>query len=280
MPSRPVSHSIVVSMLAAVALLVGIDARAEEAREEVTRSFDRTLTITGSPILRLSHRNGDIRVRGQAGNEFRVHATIRVSAVSRSEASALADRIQIDVESTPTGVTVATRYPDYRRQERDLSFSVDYDVLVPDRMPIDVRNQFGDISVTGMKGSASILNASGRVTAADGSGRYDVQNAFGAIDVARLLGDLTIRGANGSVSATSVTGAISVANRFGTVTVSTIKGDALVNNSNGNVEATGITGNADLRATFGVITLRNVAKDARVENANGAITLADVDGTA
>ena len=315
------SHSVAIAWLAA-AIVLPVTSSAE-AREEVTKSFDRTLKVSGTPTLNVDHRMGDLRVRAHASGELRIHATIHVSADSRAEATMIADRIQVDVQESSGAITVTTRYPDdltiRERQRggrnRDLSFSVDYDFLVPERLPVNLRNRFGDVAVTGMKGGASIVNASGRVTAVDGGGRFDIENRFGTIEAARLAGDLVIRGANGPVSATGITGAVTVSNRFGDVNLVTINGDATIVNANGRVEATGISGRPDLRttfgtvnfrdvgmvtassangsvtgtnvngtanvnATFGTVTLRNVSRDVRVVNANGAITLQDVRGGA
>jgi hypothetical protein len=295
---------------------------AEAAREEVTRSFERTLTVSGTPTLFVDHRLGDVRVRSHARNELHIQATIRVSADSKSEATALANGIQIDVQERLGTITVTTRYPEMLKREsqrggrnRDISFSVDYDLLVPDRVPLNLQNRFGDISVAGMKGGGTIVNASGRITAADGSGRFDLENRFGTVEAVRLAGDLTIRGANGPVSASAITGMLNISNRFGSVNAGAIRGDAIIVNANGNIEAANISGKADLRttfgtvdfrdvgtliassangsvngsnvngtanimATFGTVTLRNVTRDVRVVNANGAITLQDAAGGA
>jgi DUF4097 and DUF4098 domain-containing protein YvlB len=308
----------IVAWLAPIVGPLVVDQRellAADLREEVRRSFDRTVTVAGAPVLRVDHRNGDVRIRAHARSELKIQATIRVSANTRADAAAFADRIQIDVREAPSGVTITTQYPPYRDSRRDLSYAVDYDLLVPERWPLDVHNRFGDVSVTGMKAPTTIVNANGSVSAADGSGRYQLENAFGTVDAARLVGDLTIRSANGSVSAVSVTGTVSVTNRFGAVITRTIRGDVLIANSNGTIEATGISGKADLRttfggvefrdvgslwvssqngsvsganvggsaivnATFGEVTLRNVARDARVENANGSVSVQDVRGGA
>ena len=68
-----------------------------------------------------------------------------------------------------------------------------------------------------MKGGGSIVNASGRVIAADGEGRYDIENRFGSVEALRLSGDLAIRGANGPVTANAITGTVTISNRFGNV---------------------------------------------------------------
>jgi hypothetical protein len=254
-----------------------------EAREEVTRSFERVITVNGSPTLLVDHRLGDLRVRAHARNDLRIQATIHVSADSRSDASVLAGRIQIDVQESSGTISVTTRYPDLGQRDgwrgrRDVSFSVDYDLLVPDRLPVNVRNRFGDVDVSGMKGGGSIVNASGRVVAADGGGRYAIENRFGAIEAMRLSGDLTIRGANGPVTANTITGAVNISNRFGDVNASTIRGDTVIVNANGSVEAASITGRADLSTRFGRIDAQGVKGGLRVSAANGAVKVADVDG--
>jgi hypothetical protein len=321
MRSRHISRPLAIA-LATAAVLVHTAAQAADLREEVTRSFDRTLTVSGTPTLLVEHSTGDVRIRAHARNELRIQATIHVSADSRSEANMMADRIQIDVQESLGTISITTRYPDplirqslRRERNRDLSFSVDYELLVPERLPVNLRNRFGDVAVTGMKGGGSIVNASGRVTAVDGSGRFDLENRFGIVEAMRLAGDLTIRGANGAVIASAITGMLSISNRFGSVNAGTIRGDAIIVNANGNIEVVNVSGKADLRttfgsvdfrdvgvitassangsvtgtnvngtanvnATFGTVTLRNVAKDVRVINANGAIALQDVRGGA
>jgi DUF4097 and DUF4098 domain-containing protein YvlB len=316
-PSR-----VAITLATAACVLLQSGVFAEERREEVTRSVERALTVTGMPTLMVDHRMGDLRVHAHGRNELRIQATIHVSANSRSEASMLAERIQIDVQESTGAISVTTRYPDLlireslrRDRHRDVSFSVDYDLLVPERLPLNLRNRFGDVAVAGMKSGGSIVNASGRVTAIDGSGRYDIENRFGSVEAVRLSGDVTIRGANGPVSANTITGMVTISNQFGDVNAATIRGNATIVNANGSVEATGISGRADLRttfgtvdfrdvgivtassangsvtgtningtatinATFGNVTLRNVTGDARVINANGAIALQDVRGGA
>src|SRR4029453_14819539 len=127
MPSR---DAVRLAVIAATAILTSTGAFGAELREEVTRSFDRTVAITGTPTPRVEHRKGEVGIRGHAGNELQVRATIHVSAGSRAEAADLADRIVIDIQSGAMIVAVVTRYPFFRGQNRDLSYSVDYDFLV------------------------------------------------------------------------------------------------------------------------------------------------------
>jgi DUF4097 and DUF4098 domain-containing protein YvlB len=255
-------------------------AAAREQRQEASRSFDRTVTVASGQSLRIEHRHGNIRITTHASGELHVQAAIRVSADSQQTAAELLDRIQVEMADAPSAVTVRTRYPEQQwfRSNRNLSFAVDYTILMPERMPLDVKNSFGNVSATGVKAEAVIVNAHGTLTVAD-AGRSRLENSFGAIDVARTSGDVTITGSNGNVAAATVGGALTVTHRFGRVTVSTVRGVAIIANSNGHVDLADAA-SATVTNSFGTVTLRDVRNNATVINSNGAVTGAGLGGPA
>jgi hypothetical protein len=243
-----------------------------EQRQQASRNFDRTVTVTSGQTLRVEHRHGDVRITTHARSDLRVQATIRVSADSQQEAAAFIDRIQIEMSETPTAVTVRTRYPqDDMRRDRSVSFAVDYTVLMPERMPLDLRNSFGNVSAAGIKADVAIVNAHGELTVADGLGSSRLENSFGPIEAARLAGDVTIAGANGAVSAATIGGALNVTNRFGRVAATAVSGAAVIANSNGEVTVTDAL-SARVTNSFGAVNVREVRQNVAVTNSNGGVT--------
>jgi DUF4097 and DUF4098 domain-containing protein YvlB len=253
---------------------------AVEQRHESTRSFDRTIAVTSGQTLRLENRHGDVRLTTHARPDLRIQAAIRVSAPSQAEAAEFVDRIDIEVVEAPSGVTVRTRYPERTRgMRRNVSYSVDYTVVMPERMPLHARNSFGHVSVAGLKSDSTVINAHGTLTASDGAGRQSLENSFGAIEVARMAGDVTITGGNGSVTAASIGGALNVTNRFGRVSVGKVQGPAVVANANGQVDVTDV-GSATVTNSFGAVTIRDVRGPLTVTNPNGSVTAGGVSGAA
>jgi DUF4097 and DUF4098 domain-containing protein YvlB len=296
--------------LAAVACLAA-PARAER-REEYSRSFDKALALRPGQRVLVIHRHGDLVVRGVPGGELRVAAQIRVSAPTREEANRYGAAVEIRILEEPDAVRVTTFYP--RSLWRDVSFSVDYDIQVPEAVSVSLANSFGNVTVSGMKAAAGVKTAHGRLNVTDGRGVQRLENAFGSIVVQRVTGDVTVISANGEVSATTLEGALTVTNRFGrvvakavrggahivnsnadvdllesggpssvrssfgTVTVAGVAGELSVNNQNGRVLVTAVKGPAVVRNTFGAVELRDVDGRADVHNSNGAVTVRDVDG--
>ncbi len=67
-------------------LLVVALASSGLAREEYTRTFDKTLTLRPGEKLYLEHRLGDITIRTHSQPEVVIHAEIKVSASDSNQA--------------------------------------------------------------------------------------------------------------------------------------------------------------------------------------------------
>jgi DUF4097 and DUF4098 domain-containing protein YvlB len=250
------------------------------AREEVFRAIERTITISGSPQLQLDLRSaGDLRIRTHARPEVRVDASMRASAPSREIATEFINAIRVEVVETPSRVTIRTTHPEWNRRNRDVGFAIDFDIVMPEAMTIDARHRHGNMSVTGLKAEATLINEHGRLSVTDGRGRYRLENSFGAIEAARLDGDVIITGSNGGVLATTMAGSLTLTNRFGAVDFRDV-GAISVTSSNGDVRGANVNGSATLKGAFGRMDVRNVSAKATVDNSNGDVVVQDVRGGA
>src|SRR5262245_49846197 len=139
---RPSGRIAAAWFLAASLAVCSAGAENRPQREDYTRSFQKSLTLTRGQSVRLEHRHGDIVVRTHPQNEVRVDASIRVSASSREDAAAFGDQIQIQVDQAATGASIRTVYPEMRNdsffglRRRNISFSVNYEVMMPESSPL------------------------------------------------------------------------------------------------------------------------------------------------
>ncbi|HEU0005869.1 MAG TPA: hypothetical protein VFS12_07760, partial [Terriglobia bacterium] len=143
-------------------------------REDFTRDFQKSLTLPQGQVVRLDHRHGNITVRTHAEREMKLQANIRVSASDKQEAAQFGNQIQILVEQTAAGVSVRTQYPQENSRlfsgRRNVSFSVNYDLLMPADSPLTIKNSFGNVSVMGLRANGDITNAHGLLSFKTGQG--------------------------------------------------------------------------------------------------------------
>jgi hypothetical protein len=257
-------------------LLISSCALTAFAREEVRRDFSKTVPVPAGRALRVENRNGRVSVRTHAQPEAQIHATIRCSAPTREEAQRFADAVQIVVD--PASPSVRTEYPNNWRG--NISYSVDYDITMPETAPLDLRNRFGTTDVSNLHAPATINSGNGSVTLLGGRGRQRIDNSFGEVEVRNIDGDVTINNTNGRVTAADITGAVEIANRFSDTRITNIGRGLTVRSNNGAVEAQNIGGPAVIGNSFQRTVVTDAKSDLTVQSQNGEILANGIGGAA
>lgn len=287
------------------------------ARDEVRRDFQKTVALPSGRSLRVVHSQGNVNVRTQSKGEVSIQADIRCSADRTEDARDFCNRIQIRVDESGTGAVVRTEYPNnsFFSGRRTSSYSVSLEITMPDTAPLELRNQFGSVTVQNLHAPAIVNSGNGRVTFLNGRGRQRIDNSFGDVEVRTNEGEVTVVNTNGAVLATDVTGTLDISDRFGDVRVRNAgagvtihsgngkvdvehaagaaqisdsfgdvrvwdaKSGVTVQNQNGKVEATDVSGIADLRTSFGPVKFSRMAKDVTARSQNGSVTGDTVGGS-
>jgi hypothetical protein len=248
------------------------------AREEVQRDFQKTAALTSGRSVRIENSNGNITVHTQSKGEVDVHATIRCSAGTASEAHSFCDQIQIVVDQG-SGVSIHTQYPS-NWSSHNLSYGVHYDITMPETAPLELRNRFGAVTVANLHAPGIVRNNNGNVTLSGSRGRQEIENSFGSVEVRGNDGDISVRNGNGDVTASDIAGTIDVTNRFGHVRVTHAGRGVTIHGNNGNIELENVTGATLVTNSFGSVTVSDAKSDVTVQNQNGAVHVAGVTGTA
>jgi len=251
-------------------------------QEEVSRDFQKSVTLGAGQSVHIEHRFGEVRVHGESGREVKISATIRAQAGSHDEAQSFADKIQIDVQQTGEGLRIKTIYPEQAGKwfhlDRHTSYSVNYDIAMPSDAPLNVRNSFGRTEVSGIHASADIDNSHGSIAMRD-VGAARVNNSFGSIELAGAGGNVSVTDTNGSVQVYDVKGTLEVRNRFGGITAKNIQGAATVNGGNGAITLSD-TAAGNVTNSFGSVDAHNLKGDLTVHDNNGNVEVGTIGGTA
>ena len=82
------------------------------AREEYTRTFDKTVTLQPGQKFRLEHSLGDIEIHTHPSRDVIIHTDIKASASNANDAKSFADKIAVLVENSAGMLAVRTKYPE------------------------------------------------------------------------------------------------------------------------------------------------------------------------
>jgi hypothetical protein len=263
---RSITHLLLISSCALTAF----------AREEVKRDFSRTIPMPAGGTFRVENRNGRVSVRTHARAELQIVASIRCNAPSREEAQRFAEAVQIVVD--PRTPSVRTVVPD--NWHGNISYSIDYDITMPDSAPLDLRNRFGATDVSNLHAPATINSGNGSVTLIDGRGRQRIENTFGNVEVRRNDGDVSVSNGNGRVTVTDVSGAVDIGDRFGDIRVTNAGRGLTVRSNNCGIDVENLGGPTSITNSFGRVVVSDAKSDVIVQNQNGEIVANVIAGTA
>ena len=272
------------SWLAVVLLLVAAPALAGERwpQDEVTRNFDKTLTLSAGQSVRVEHKFGEVRVHGESGRDVKISAIIRAQASSHEEAESFAQKIQIEVQQTGEGVRVRTIYPDEEKRwfhlSKRSSYSVNYDIAMPADASLNVKNSFGSVDITRVHPPSDIENSHGSISVRD-VGAVRLNNSFGSIELTGAAGNTFVNDNNGSVQVLEVKGTLEVRNRFGSIMARNIQGGVTIVGGNGAVTLSDAA-SANITTSFGSVDARNIRGDLSIRDNNGNVDFSTVAGAA
>lgn len=124
-------------------------------------SFFRSASVQGLTALELVGGLGAVTVRGEPGlSEILIHAQRRVRADTRREAEASLRTLQILVSTGAGTLRIETRQPD---PARGRSYIVDYQIEVPDHLPVAVLNGSGEVEILDLRGDLTVENGNGDI---------------------------------------------------------------------------------------------------------------------
>lgn len=249
------------------------------AREEFRREFSRTVTLEPGHRFRIENAFGNVTIRTQPNGQAAIRAVIQCSAPTAGEARRCADRIQISIDQGGGNLSVRTEFPSANTMS-NTGFGVNYDIDIPEAAPLEVRNRFGAVNLTGPRAGATVVNGNGNVTLSAGRGRQQIENSFGSVDVRANEGDVIVRNTNGNVTAADVSGDLDIADRFGRVHVTNAGRGLTIHSDNGEIEASRVGGVATISNSFGPVVVGDAKSDLNVHNQNGGITANGVAGAA
>src|SRR5258706_2311898 len=173
---------------------------------EQADTFSRKVRVGRDGRVSISNISGTITVAVASGDEVSIDAVKR----SRGDRGQLS-RVNIIVEEHPGRVDVRTEYgrpplPD--RLFRDDYVSVDYTVVVPAGVSLDVSSVSGHIKVDGVRGSIRFGSVSGNITSSNTPKVEYLRTVSGEVALANISqdGSLSISSVSGNIDLTDVSG--------------------------------------------------------------------------
>ena len=148
-----------------------------EKRETINKSYK----VSSETTIALANSFGKMHVETWDKNEVTVKIEIIARANNDDMAQKILNGIQIDIDdANPSKVLSFRTDIDSKSNGRNTSFEINYQVSVPKKNSIDIKNSFGDMYVGDLLGTVSIDEQYGGLKTGRLDGNIDMKLAFGS----------------------------------------------------------------------------------------------------
>lgn len=177
-------------------------------RVEATTVDQFTLPAQGHLRLVVESSNGRVTIRGAPDLSA---ATVTATKRSRGQTLADAERRldQLTYTATADEGTVLLRYRQ-ADQPGDVGrhSGVDFEVVVPPQVEVEVRTSNGSIEVASIMGTVQLATSNGAIHLREGAGTAQLTTSNGRVSVRDQVGDLSVRTSNGEIRLERVRGRV------------------------------------------------------------------------
>ena len=278
-------------------ITISSDGSAADRADAVRRSVKRDVEGRGRKV-EVEGAVGQMTVRPSKDSGVHVEATLDFWSNSKEYMSLVEEKFDVQVRESGDSISVVVEMPEPDKQPRSLT--VNYDVkltlAVPTGTPLEIDNRYGKVSIEGIRGSARVRNNSGDIeltgakgttylesryggiVARDIDGPLEASSSSGAIQVERASADAILSSQYADVTAVDIKGRLEAKTSSGAVRASKIGGDARIVSSYGDVEVTDVTGGLEVDANSGAIRVKDVKKSARLNTSYSGVEAERIQG--
>jgi hypothetical protein len=155
--------------------------------KEFDKQIKKSFSVGNTPTLEVTNKFGAINIHQGKSGEISIVVDIKVDAKNQEAADNILNEIQIDFSSSSNSVSAETEVGHINSssgwfgwmKNESISYTVDYDIYVPEATQLELDNAHGDIDIKTDINQCEIELIFGNLTAKNISNNIDLELAHG-----------------------------------------------------------------------------------------------------
>ena len=176
--------------------------------------------MTSNDKLSIDNSFGDVSVSTWDKNEIQVNIEIETEASTDEKAQSMMDEIEVtddrsgNLISFKTDVGKINDHGNHSKGKNNMSFHIDYTIMMPAVNPLEIVNQFGKIKMGDMKGEVNLTSKFGGLTTGNLDNVEDIDVEFGEASLGNIHNGKVTFKFNGKSHIDRVSGSVKINSEF------------------------------------------------------------------
>lgn len=224
------------------------------------------------PLLKIINAHGTVEIQGTEDESITYTFQKKVWRSSEEKARQVAGDLRLIINQENDAITMTTNRDDFRRKD----FVLNFKILVPFNMDIDVTNSYGLVKATGV-GKAMIQNRHGEVSASDIQGALVIESSYQDIFIEGVRSSCEVKSRHADIIADQVEGGIVITDSYGRIQLKNVKGRVFVECPHGEVKGEDLEGPVEIKNSYEKVTLLR-AGQAKIEGHHSPVVADGITG--
>jgi len=154
--------------------------------QELTKNYDESFDVDANVKVDLTNEFGQVNVETWDKNQVTINVEVRVEGKDEKESQKILDKINVKISGS-NSLVKATTSIEGKLNCKNCEMSINYEVMMPASGMLGIRNDFGNVNVGDLDGSADLHIEYGNLEVGKLSGKEnDIEIKFGNAEIDML----------------------------------------------------------------------------------------------
>jgi len=200
-----------------------------EQKERYEEKFEKTVSLARDGKVIIGNISGSLEIMTWNRAEVQIDADKISRAATENKAKENADLVKITVTQENSTVRIETEYP--KGNNKNLSVSVTYRLMIPSEASLNATTVSGDVTCENIGGSLRAHTTSGDVMVTEARAGAVCSTTSGDVEAVNITGDVDLHTVSGNVKADSIKGSVEADCVSGNVLLTNISGAETIEGS-------------------------------------------------
>lgn len=174
---RPFPYKLLIILFFAITSTLVVSAKRNDV--EKRKVIEKSYQVNDNVLLDINNQFGKVHINTWDKNQLDVTIEIIVTKRSESRAQDLLERINIDIDESPTSKRFVTELKGNFNNNGNGTFEINYTVNMPKNNPLRLKNKFGNTYIGDLTNDVNLIISYGDVKAESFTGDSDIKLSFG-----------------------------------------------------------------------------------------------------
>lgn len=180
--------------------------QAQGTLEVVSKTVEKKIPYNSSGTIVIVGENSTVKINSWSKDEVLIKIKLIAKHRTKSIAIAEVDKIIYTAEKLSKDIFLKNSFLEKTEQAAGVILKVQYELIVPIKSNISIKNNLGNIEIDNIEGNLSIDAKFGNINLNGVSGTATINVSLGDIDATKILGTSKINASHSSINMTNLSG--------------------------------------------------------------------------